>query len=71
MENTVTEMRLETYAMRLYGVLCGALSDGARRLDYDDLAARVGCSRSAVRYNVGKLLSAGMIGTRDGKLYLV
>lgn len=56
--------------MRLYGLLVETLSNGARRISYDEYAVRLGCSRSAVRYNVGKLLSAGVIGCTGGKLFL-
>lgn len=68
MEGAVT--RLENYETRLYCLLADELAEGARRVDFEDIARRLGCSRSTVTYNVGKLMSAGVIGCIDGKLYL-
>lgn len=70
MENAIAVARLENYETRLYFELANLLSNGARRISYDDLAEKIGCARSTVRYNVGKLLSADVIGIKDGKLYL-
>ena len=68
MEGAIT--RLENYETRLYCLLADELAEGARRVDFEDIARRLGCSRSPVTYNVGKLMSAGVIGCADGKLYL-
>lgn len=63
-------MKLENYETRLYCLLADELGNGARRVDYEDVARRLGCSRSTVTYNVGKLMSSGVIGCINGKLYL-
>ena len=63
-------MKLENYETRLYFLLADELADGARRVDYEDVARRLGCSRSTVTYNVGKQMSSGVIGCINGKLYL-
>lgn len=63
--------KLETIEMKLFRVVAEMLDGGRHeRLDYNELARRVPCSRSAVRYNIGKLFSAGLLGIEDGKLYL-
>ena len=63
---------LEKVAVRLYRLLSEEyLIDGARRVSYHELAEKLGCARSTVRYNVGKLAAAGLIViTKEGKLDL-
>lgn len=63
---------LEKVAVRLYRILSEEyLIDGARRVSYHELAEKLGCARSTVRYNVGKLAAAGLIViTKEGKLDL-
>lgn len=63
---------LEKVAVRLYRMLSEEyLIDGARRVSYHELAEKLGCARSTVRYNVGKLAAAGLIViTKEGKLDL-
>ncbi len=69
---TEIENTLEKVAVRLYRLLSEEyLIDGARRVGYSDLATRLGCARSTVRYNVGKLAEVGLIEiTKDKKLNL-
>ena len=63
------ETALEKVAVRLYRLLSEEyLIDGARRVSYHELAEKLGCARSTVRYNVGKLAAAGLIViTKEGK----
>ena len=63
---------LEKVAVRLYRMLSEEyLIDGARRVSYHELAEKLGCARSTVRYNVGKLAAAGLIViTKECKLDL-
>ena len=63
--------QLENYEMKIYKELADELSEGAKRVSYEEIARRIGCSRSTVRYNVGKLISARFIGFENGKLYLI
>lgn len=67
-----TANALEKVAVRLYRMLSEEyLIDGARRVSYHELAEKLGCARSTVRYNVGKLAAAGLIViTQEGKLDL-
>ncbi len=67
-----TANQLEKVAVRLYRMLSEEyLIDGARRVSYHELAEKLGCARSTVRYNVGKLADAGLIViTKEGKLDL-
>ncbi|MCI9010347.1 MAG: helix-turn-helix transcriptional regulator [Clostridia bacterium] len=67
-----TANQLEKVAVRLYRMLSEEyLIDGARRVSYHELAEKLGCARSTVRYNVGKLAAAGLIViTKEGKLDL-
>ncbi|MDE7295884.1 MAG: winged helix-turn-helix domain-containing protein [Clostridia bacterium] len=63
--------KLEKIKLKLYRVFAEELSEHEhKRYNYDELAERLNCSRNAIRYNVGKLLSAGVIGSEGGKLYL-
>ena len=69
--NQKAYVQLENTKMKLYRILAEELTGHERkRFNYDELAERLNCSRTAIRYNVGKLLSAGIIGSEDGKLYL-
>lgn len=70
MSNAAAVQRIENYETRLWLVLSDELSAGARRISYEELARRLGCSRSTINYNVGKLMSSGLIGIESGKLYL-
>lgn len=63
-------LKIDNYETQLWCVLSDELSGGARRISYDVLARRLGCARSTVYYNIGKLMSSGLIGIEDGKLYL-
>lgn len=64
-------VRVESVASQLYQILSEELAYCARRVDYSELAKRLGCARSTVRYNVGKLLRAGLIDMNEhGKLCL-
>ena len=67
-----TANQLEKVAVRLYRMLSEEyLIDGTRRVSYHELAEKLGCARSTVRYNVGKLADAGLIViTKEGKLDL-
>ena len=69
---TMQETALEKVAVRLYRLLSEEyLIDGARRVSYHELAEKLGCARSTVRYNVGKLTAAGLIViTKEGKMDL-
>lgn len=63
--------KLENKQLKLYRIFAEELTEHERkRYDYDELAERLNCSRTAIRYNVGKLLSAGIIGSENGMLYL-
>lgn len=68
--NADTYLKIENNEIKLFRLLAEELAQGAKRVNYDNLAEKLSCARSTVRYNVGKLLSAGVIGTDDGKLYL-
>ncbi len=62
---TIAELvELGKFKLKLYVALCDVLSDGRRRrLNYDELAVRIGCkSRQTVSYNIGRLLKEGKIG---------
>ena len=61
---------IENYETQLWVLLSEELESGPRRISYDDLARRLRCSRSTISYNMGKLMSSGLIGIKDGKLYL-
>lgn len=64
---------MENYSMQIFGILSELLANGPKRVSYDDIAAQIGCARSTVRYNIGKMLSAGIVGydrTRQ-ELYLM
>ncbi len=63
-------LKIENYELKLYHLLEIELAAGAKRLDYKDLSDRIGCSRSTISRNVGKLFSAGLIGFDHGKIYL-
>lgn len=62
--------RIENYETRLYCLLAEELAAGPRRVDFEEYARKMGCSRSTVTRNVGKLLDAGIVGVKDGKLFL-
>lgn len=62
--------RVENYETQLLCILLEELAGGDKRVSYNLLAERLGCARSTVTYNVGKLMSSGIIGCREGKLYL-
>lgn len=63
--------QLENYEMRLWLILSAELANGARWISYSDLQKRIGAkSRSTVTYNIGKRMSAGLVGIEDGKIYL-
>ena len=64
--------QIENIASRLYRLLSeDYLMDGERRVPYNELAEKLGCARSTVRYNVGKLAAAQLIEiTKDCKLKL-
>ena len=68
--NAVKAEMLEKKCTQLYRILEEELARGAKRLDYNELAKRLDCARSTIRYNVGKLMDAGVIGIRGGRLYL-
>lgn len=69
--NQEAYLKLENTTLKLYRIFTEELTGHERkRFDYDELAERLNCSRTAIRYNVGKLLSAGIIGSENGKLYL-
>ncbi len=63
--------KVENYETQLLCILLEELAGGEKRVSYNLLAARLGCARSTVRYNVGKLMSSRIIGCRGGKLYLI
>ncbi len=66
-----TANQLEKVAVRLYRMLSEEyLIDGARRVSYHELAEKLGCARSTVRYNVGKLAAGLIVITKEGKLDL-
>lgn len=60
---------IENYEIKLYWILRKELKEGPRRVDYEELARQIGCARSTVTYNVGKLISKGIIGVNHGELY--
>lgn len=62
--------RIENYETRLYCLLADELACGPRRVNFEEYARKMGCSRSTVQRNVGKLLAAGILGVEDGKLFL-
>lgn len=62
--------KIDNYETQLYLLLSDELAAGPRRISFDHLARRLGCARSTVTYNVGKLISAGLIGIEDRKLVL-
>ena len=62
--------RIENYETRLYCLLAEELANGPRRVNFEEAARQIGCSRSTVTRNVGKLLAAGILGVEDGKLFL-
>ncbi len=65
-------IEIESTAEKLFRLLSERLKNGkAARFDYNELALALGCARSTIRYNVGKLLSARLIAVRDGKLFLI
>lgn len=64
-------MQIENVRTRLYRIFERDLANGSKkRYNYGELAEEIGCSRNAVRYNVGVLLRAGFIGAAQGYLYL-
>lgn len=63
--------KVENYETKLLCILLEELAGGEKRVNYNVLAARLGCARSTVTYNVGKLMSSRIIGSRGGKLYLI
>lgn len=62
--------KIEKLELKIYLKLEELLKDGPQRVDYDEVAEACSCVRGSVTYNIGKLLSANIIGYRDGKLYL-
>ncbi len=62
--------KIEALGLRIYLKLEELLRDGPMYVNYNEIAASCGCSRSAVRYNIGKLLSEGVIGYENGMLSL-
>lgn len=68
--NAVKAEMLEKKCTQLYRILEQELAGGAKRLDYNELARRLGCTRSTIRYNIGKLMDAELVGIRGGRLYL-
>lgn len=68
-----TTKRIENIAVRLYRLLSEEyLMNGARRVSYNELAEKLSCARSTVRYNVGKLVEADLIEiTKECKLNLI
>lgn len=62
--------KIEKLELKIYLKLEELLRDGPRRVDYDEIAEACSCVRGSVHYNVGKLLSDGVIGYKNGMLYL-
>lgn len=62
---------LETTAQRVYRYLRETIKDEPRFVNYSEIAEEVGRTRSAVSYAVNKLIKAGKIAVKGGKLAVI
>ena len=60
--------KLHVAEINILVMLVDRLGAEEKRLDYKELAEDLGLSRNTVKYNVEKLIDAGLIAKRGGKL---
>ena len=68
--NEAAIRKIEDLQLKIYLQLEETLRDGPKYVNYNQIAAECGCSRGAVRYNIGKLLSEGVIVYENNMLSL-
>ena len=57
--------------LKVFKEISKELGDKKGRVDYEEIAKKVGMSYSGVKYAVGGLLKAKLLGVEDGKLYVI
>lgn len=57
--------------LKVFKAIQKKLGDTTARVDYDEIAKEVGMSRNGVKYAVGGLLKAKLLGVSNGKLFVV
>ena len=68
-EEVYTE--LKSLKLQVYEAVERRLAGGVHaRLNYDELADELACSRHAVKYNIKKLLAAGVLAYDGYRLFL-
>lgn len=60
--------KLHVAEINILVMLADRLGTEEKRLDYKELAEELGLSRNTVKYNVEKLVEAGLVIKRGGKL---
>lgn len=60
--------KLHVAEINILVLLAERLGTDSKRIDYREFAEELGLSRNAVKYNVDKLISAGLVHVIGGKL---
>lgn len=70
--NPVIQKRLEGRRIQVFRAFEKALKGKkSARLSFTDIAREVGCDRKTVTYHYRVLLAEGLIGVKDGKMFLI
>lgn len=63
--------KLTVKRLQVFKAISKELGDRKARVDYEKIAREVGMTYNGVKYAVGGLLKAKLLGVEDGKLYVI
>lgn len=63
--------KLHVAEINVLVMLVERLGTEEKRLDYKELAEDLGLSRNTVKYNIEKLIEAGLVAKKGGKLSVI
>jgi len=63
--------KLHNAELNVLVYLIDRLGSEGKRIDYGDLADEMGYARNTIKYNIDKLVEAGLISKEGGKLSVV
>ena len=63
--------KLTVRRLEVFRAIAKELGEQSKRVDYNKIAKTVGMTYNGVRYAVGGLLKAKLLGVKNGELYVI